>query len=140
MNGYTSPIQCWKVQVIDTSLIYASLNDKHCSRKLQIAAYKSHQNNADKKITDRKKHFYVLEHPPPLPYSVPHHFHLPLISLHTTFLQMSAGTLLLSLSFNIDSKIIYLIRHNYLTLILQHLDLLQSAHHELWNKFYCTTN
>jgi len=77
-----SPIQCWKVHVNNTGLTHASLNDNKCSRKLQIAAYQSHQNNADT--------IFVLEHPPPRPYSVPHHFYLPLISLHTTFLQMSA--------------------------------------------------
>jgi len=77
-----SPIQCSKVQVSNTSLTQASLNDNKCSRILQIAAYQSHQNNADK--------IFVLEQPPPRPHSVPNHFHLPLISLHTTFLRMSA--------------------------------------------------
>jgi hypothetical protein len=85
-----SPTQCWTVHISDTSLIHASLNDKQCSRKLQIAANKSHQNNADEMIKDRNKHFNVLEHPPPIPDFVPHHFHLPLISLHTTFLQTTA--------------------------------------------------
>jgi len=116
----TSPIQCWKVHVSNTSLTHASLNDNQCSRKLQIAAYQSHQNNADK--------ICVLEHPTSRPYSVPHHFYLSLISLHTTFLQMSAWTLLLSVSFNIHSKIIHQIRYNYLTWIFQHLDLFCSLH------------
>jgi len=116
----TSPIQCWKVTVSNTSLIHASLNDNQWSRKLQIAAYQSHQNNADK--------IFVLEHPPPRPFSIPHHFHLPLISLHTTFLQMPAWTILLSVSFNIHTIIIHLIKYNYLTWVLQHLDLYCSLH------------
>jgi hypothetical protein len=77
-----SPIQCWKVHISNTSLTRASLNDNQCSSKLQIAAYQSHQNNADK--------IFAFEYPPPRPHFVPHHFHLPLISLHTTFLKMSA--------------------------------------------------
>jgi hypothetical protein len=76
-----SPIQFEKY-ISNTSLTHASLNDNQHSRKLQTAAYQSHQNNADK--------IFVLEHPPPRPYCVPNHFHLPLISLHTTFLQKSA--------------------------------------------------
>jgi hypothetical protein len=43
-------------------------------------------------------------------------------------LQKSAWKLLISISFNIHYKVIHLIRYNYLTWILQHLDYYCSLH------------
>jgi hypothetical protein len=116
-----SPIQFWKVQVSETILTHASLNDKHFSRQLQISANQSHQNTADKISMSWNTHH-------------PDHTLFHIISIYPSSActqpscRMSAWTLLLSVSFNTDSKIIHVIRYNYLTLILQHPDFYCSLH------------